>query len=87
MSLVSVTGVTSDGAVSADSEDNKQLNSTSENPMPYFKNFDHHMAQLTLLHDMNLEDGWAKHFDHTVSEEELQDGQIFDAAITFAINL
>ena len=28
MSLVSVTGVTSDGSVSADSEDNKQLNSS-----------------------------------------------------------
>ena len=55
--------------------------------MPDFKNFDHHMAQLTLLHDIELADGWAEHFDHTVSEEELQDGQICDAAITFAINL
>ena len=55
--------------------------------MPNFKNFDHHMAQLTLLHDIELADGWAEHFDHTVSEEELQDGQICDAEITFAINL
>ena len=29
----------------------------------------------------------AEHFDHTVSEEELQGGQICDAAIVFAINL
>ena len=70
-----------------DSGDKKQLNSRSGNPMPYFKNFYHHMAQLTLLHDIDLADGWAEHFDHTVSEEELQDGQICDTAITFAINL
>ena len=36
---------------------------------------------------MNLADGLAGHFDQTVNEEELQDGQICDAAITFAINL
>jgi len=42
---------------------------------------------LTLLHDIDLADGLEEHFDHKVSEEELQDGQICDAAIIFAINL
>ena len=55
--------------------------------MPYFKNFDHHMAQLTLIDDMNLADHWAETFDLTVSEAELHDAEIRDAAVIFASNL
>ena len=44
--------------------------------MPYFKNFDHHMAQLIHLRDMDLADKWAETFDATVTEAELQDTQI-----------
>ena len=55
--------------------------------MPYFKNFNHHMAQLTLIDDMNLADHWAETFDLTVSEAELHDAEIRDAAVIFASNL
>ena len=44
--------------------------------MPYFKNFDHHMAQLIHLRDMDHADKWAETFDATVTEAELQDTQI-----------
>ena len=55
--------------------------------MAYFKNFDHHMAQLIHLRDMDLADKWAESFDATVTEAELQDTQIRDAAIIFASNI
>jgi len=55
--------------------------------MPYFKNFNHHMAQLTLIHDMNLTDHWAEMFDLTVTEGELHEAEIRDAAVIFASNL
>ena len=35
--------------------------------MPYFKNFNNHMAQLTLINDMNLTDDWAEMFALTVT--------------------
>ena len=55
--------------------------------MPYFKNFNHHMAQLTLINDMNLTDDWAEMFDLTVTEGELHEAEIRDAAVIFASNL
>ena len=55
--------------------------------MPYFKNLNHHMAQLTLINDMNLTDDWAEMFALTVTEGELHEAEILDAAVIFASNL
>ena len=55
--------------------------------MAYFKNFDHHMAALTHIHDMNVVDEWTECFNQVVCVGELHDADIRDAAITFASNL
>ena len=55
--------------------------------MPYIKNLDHHIAQLIHLRDMDLAKKWLETFDATVTEAELKDTQIRDAAVVFASNL
>ena len=44
-------------------------------------------AMLTFTYDMNVMDGWAEAFDETVTEAELNEAEIHEAAITFASNL
>lgn len=44
-------------------------------------------AMLTFTYDMNVVDGWAEAFDMTVTEAELNEAEIHEAAITFASNL
>ena len=55
--------------------------------MPYFKNFNHHMVQLALINDMNRTDDWAEMFALTVTEGELHEAEIREAAVIFASNL
>ena len=45
------------------------------------------VAQLTLINDMNLTDDWAEMFALTVTEGELYEAEIRDAAVIFASNL